>query len=90
MAKAEIGWTRRIEDGTTLELYARKVGDQWRFFQRERRYDSWKAIPQPPREDWLTLLDALERRLQRRLVRPEDVRRLKQIIREHFPDSDRP
>jgi hypothetical protein len=90
MAKAEIGWTRKNEDGIRLDLYARRIGDQWRFFWRERRYESWQALERPPLEDWLTLLDSVERRVARRLARPEDVTRLKKTIREQFPETDLP
>jgi hypothetical protein len=37
-------------------------------------------------EDWLALLDAVERRVQRRLIRPEEVARLRKTIRERFPE----
>jgi hypothetical protein len=90
MAKAEIGWTRKSGEGIRLEIYARRVGDQWRFFWRERRYESWQALELPPLEDWLILLDSLERRLARRLARPEEVSRLRKTIREQFPEANLP
>ncbi len=68
-----------------MQVYARHVGRDWRFFQRERRYDQWQPVPEPPLEDWLELLDAVQRRIQRRLLRPEEVLRLKKAIGERFP-----
>ena len=84
-AKAEVGWTRRTEEGVKLDVYAQRVGGEWRFFQRVKRGDRWEAIPEPPMEDWLELLDAVQRRINRRLLRPEEEARVKNSIRERFP-----
>ena len=87
MAKAEISWKRMTAEGIRLQVYARHVGRDWRFFARERRYDQWEAIADPPLEDWLELLDAVERRINRRLLRPEEEGRVKQAIRERYPEA---
>lgn len=87
MAKAEISWKRTTAEGVRLQVYARHVGRDWRFFERERRYDLWQAVPEPPLEDWLALLDAVRRRINRRLLRPEEEGRVKQSIRERFPEA---
>lgn len=86
-AKAEISWKRRLDSGEKLEVYARRVGNEWRFFSRERRFDNWQETPEPPLEDWLELLDGLQRRIQRRLARPEEEDRIKRRILELFPDT---
>ena len=85
MPKAEISCKRTAEDGTPVQVYAQHVGREWRFFAREKRYDQWEAVPEPPLEDWLELLDAVQRRINRRLLRPEEEGRVKQSIRERFP-----
>ena len=90
MAKAEISWTREKEDGTAIQVYAQHVGRNWNFFARERRYDRWQAIKEPPLEDWLELLDAVQRRINRRLLRPEEEGRVRKSIRERFPDAKVP
>jgi hypothetical protein len=87
MAKAEISWKRTTEDGTTLQVYAQHVGRDWRFFAREGRFKLWQVVEEPPLEDWLELLDAVQRRINRRLLRPEEEARVKQRIRERFPDA---
>ncbi|HOC55479.1 MAG TPA: hypothetical protein PKI20_07660 [Verrucomicrobiota bacterium] len=87
MAKAEISWKRTTPEGLRLQVYARHVGREWRFFVRERRYDLWQALPEPPLEDWLALLDSVRRRINRRLLRPEEEARVKQSIRERFPEA---
>ena len=88
MAKAEISWKRVTDEGTQLQVYAQHVGRDWRFFTRERRYDQWQAIPEPSLDDWLELLDAVRRRINRRLLRPEEETRVKNSIRERFPDAE--
>lgn len=84
--KAEIGWKRRTEDGKKLEVFARLSGGQWLFFQRERRYENWHRVTEPPLEDWLELLDAVRRRVVRRLYQPADEKRMVATIRERFPE----
>ena len=87
MAKAEISWKRTNAEGIHLQVYARHVGRDWRFFAREQRYDEWQAIAEPPLEDWMELLDAVQRRINRRLLRPEEEARVKNSIRERFPEA---
>jgi hypothetical protein len=85
--KAEISWKRVTEGGLPLQVYAQHVGRDWLFFAREKRYDMWQRIPEPPLEDWLELLDAVRRRIDRRRLRPEEEGRVKQSIRERFPEA---
>ena len=87
MAKAEISWTRVTEDGSKRQAYAQHVGGEWLFYAREKRFDRWQAIPHPPLEDWLELLDAVQRRITRRRLRPEEEAKVKKSIRERFPEA---
>ena len=87
MAKAEISWKRETEDGTPLQVYVQHVGREWVFFAREKRFDQWQEVDEPPLEDWLELLDAVQRRINRRLLRPEEEARVRKSIRERFPDA---
>jgi hypothetical protein len=88
MPKAEISWKRTTQDGSPLQVYVQHVGREWRFFAREKRYDQWQPVEEPPLEDWLELLDAVQRRINRRLLRPEEEARVKKSIRERFPDAE--
>jgi hypothetical protein len=88
MAKAEISWRRINAEGIRIQVYAHHVGRDWRFFARERRYDQWQAIADPPLEDWLALLDSVRRRINRRLQRPEEEGRIRKSIIERYPDAD--
>lgn len=87
MAKGEISWVRTNEEGEKFQVYAHRVGDQWNFYVRQRRFDQWEAVKQPLLEDWLELLDGVRRRVQRRLVRPEEIQRIEKTIRERFPEA---
>ena len=87
MAKAEISWVRTTEEGGKFQVYAHHVGNRWIFYSRQRRFDQWQELKQPPLEDWLELLDSVRRRVQRRLLRPEEVQRIEKSILERFPET---
>jgi len=88
MAKAEISWVRITEEGEKFQLYAHHVGNRWIFYRRQRRFDQWQELKQPPLEDWLELLDGVRRRVQRRLLRPEEIQRIEKTILERFPEAE--
>jgi hypothetical protein len=90
MAKAQIGWNSRTALGDKRQVYARHVGDRWLFFAREARFDRWRPLPDPSLEDWLELLEAVERRVRRRLLRPDEPDRIRRAIEERFPDAVMP
>jgi hypothetical protein len=87
MAKSEISWKGRTAEGVRRQVYARRVGREWRFYVREKRYDCWKAMSEPPLEDWMELLDGVRRRVARRLLPPAEEDRLLKRIRERFPEA---
>jgi hypothetical protein len=87
-AKAELGWTRRLEDGAKLHVSVQLVGNQWRFFHQAKRFERWEPVAEPPLDDWLELLDAVERLVPRRRYTPDDAQRLRQTIREKFPEQE--
>ena len=86
--KAEIGWERRLEDGSKLEVYVIHTGGQYRFFSRAKRFDEWQPVKVPPLEDWMMLLDAVRRRVTRRKLMPDDEARLVAAITERFPEAE--
>lgn len=87
MPKAEISWKRRTDDGEKLQVYAQHIGREWHFFHRQKRYDQWQRVEEPPLEDWLELLDAMQRLVTRRRYQPDDEDRLRRQIRERFPEA---
>ncbi len=87
MAKAEISWTRVDEAGEKLQVYAQRVGGQWLFYARHRRYEQWEPQAEPSLEDWQELLDAVRRRVPRRRFPPEEIERVEQAMRARFPEA---
>ncbi len=87
MGRGEISWKERTPEGDKREIYAHRERDQWCFFAREKRYDQWQALKEPSLDDWLTLLDGVQRRIARRLMRPEEEGRVKKVINELFPGT---
>ena len=87
MPKAEISWKRVTDDGEKLQVYAQHIGREWKFFHREKRFDQWRPVPEPPLEDWMELLAAIERLVPRRRYQPDDELLLRRQIRERFPES---
>ena len=87
MPKAEISWKRTTEDGGKLQVNAQRVGREWRFSQREKRFDQWQPVKDPPLEDWLLLLDAVQRMITRRRLQPVHEELVVRRIREKFPEA---
>jgi hypothetical protein len=87
MPKAEIAWKRVTEDGEKLQVYAHHVGHEYHFYHRAKRFDVWQRVPEPPLEDWLELLDAVVRLVNRRRYQPDDEERLRAQIRTKFPEA---
>jgi hypothetical protein len=87
MPKAEISWKRVTEEGVKLQVNARRVSREWRFSRREKRFDQWQPVPEPPLEDWLALLAAVQRLVTRRRLQPEHEKHLRRRIRERFPEA---
>ena len=88
MPKAEISWKRVTEEGEKLQVYAQHIGREWRFFHRQKRFDVWQPVKDPPLEDWLELLDSVQRLVTRRRYQPDDEDLLRRMIRERFPEVD--
>ena len=51
MPKAEISWKRPTAEGGKLQVYAQHIGREWKFFHREKRFDVWQPVKDPPLED---------------------------------------
>jgi hypothetical protein len=88
MPKAEVSWKRTTPEGQTMQCYAHHVGKKWIFYQRGKRFDQWAEVEHPPLEDWLALLDSVQRRINRQLLRPEAEVLLRKTILERFPGTE--
>ncbi len=78
----EIEWTDGDPTtGKKRSVRAERFARKWTFKTRFRRYDNWQAVPQPSRDMWETLLDALERRYPRREgVTDEDLKQVRAVV----------
>jgi len=88
MAKAEISWKRTTDEGEKIQVYARHIGREWLFYHRSKRFDQWQQVAEPPLEDWMLLLDAVQRYITRRRYQPADEADIRRMIKKRFPDAD--
>ena len=87
MGKAEISWKSKTEEGLKREVYVRCLGNDWKWYVREKRFDDWEPLERPLLDDYMELLDGVQRRVARRLMRPEEEDRVKKMIREAYPEA---
>ncbi len=88
MPKAEISWKRVTEDGKKLQVNAQRVGGEWIFSHREKRFDQWQVVAEPPLEDWMELLDSVQRLITRRRLQPVHEEKVRRRIHEKFPEAE--
>ena len=86
-SKGDIGWKRSDAEGESVQVSAKKTGNRWLFHIRGKRNERWLEHAKPPLEDWLELLDAVRRRIQRDLIPEIEEDRLIKTIREKFPEA---
>jgi hypothetical protein len=88
MGKGEISWKGKFEDGRKRQVYAKRIGREWTFYEREGRFDPWDVVENPPLDDWMDLLNGVERRIPRRLISETELPKLQQIIKEKHPEAE--
>ena len=78
----EIEWTDADPDtGAKRTVRAARFARKWTFKVQSRRFEPWLPVPEPSRDMWETLLDALERRYPRREgVTDDDLKRVRAIV----------
>lgn len=78
----EVQWTDTDPDtGERRFVAAEKFAREWRFKVRFKRRENWSRHVRVTRDMWETLLDALERRYQRREgVSDADLAAVRQIL----------
>jgi hypothetical protein len=82
MAKTrqQINWKSVLEDGTPIDVRAVRFPKDWTLKYRPRGTIDWVYGWDAPISEWETLLDALQRRYQRRSASPEDLKEVKTVI----------
>lgn len=85
--RGEISWKTRTAEGERRVVRAKRIGRVWNFHERVGRFDEWQTVPEPSLEDWHELLDGVQRRVPRRLMPPDEPKRVRGLIRERYPDA---
>ena len=57
-------------------------------FISSKRFEQWEEVAEPPLEDWLSLLDAVRRRISRKKIPEQDEKKLVRLIRARFPEAE--
>jgi len=66
------------------------MGGRWLFYWRPARFERWESLDKPTQEDWLKLLEGIERGANRRRFPEEEVVRVRRRILELFPEAEIP
>ncbi|MDZ4817163.1 MAG: hypothetical protein SGI71_12980 [Verrucomicrobiota bacterium] len=78
--RKEINWRTRREDGSSYEVRVHRWAGVFRFQFKEKGSALWNFDQPPTKEDWETLLDALERRLNRKQATYEEIEEVKKRL----------
>jgi hypothetical protein len=82
-----ISWKTRTSEGERREVYAKRIGRAWNFHERVGRFEEWQPVPDPTLEDWLELLNGVQRRVPRRLMPPDEPKRVRRLIQRQYPEA---
>jgi len=78
--RSQINWISHLEDGSKIEVRANKFPKRWTLKYRLKGDLDWTYDWEAPLSEWETLLDALERRYQRRHASIEDLKEVRAVI----------
>lgn len=90
MPKTEVSWTREDAEGIKRRYTAHSVGGRWTFRTQAARFDPWTELAEPSLEDWLELLDGVERRVGRGLAQAREAAQLRRHVKGLFPGAEIP
>jgi hypothetical protein len=88
MARDNIEWVRKDADGEKIEVKAHQIRERWDFYWRPGRTWGWNVLETPLLEDWLEVLDGVERRVNRRQYPLDEPAKVRRLIRERYPDAE--
>jgi len=80
--RRDIHWRTKREDGTFYDVRVSFFGGEFKFKFQENTAEGWDYDRSPLRDDLLTLLDAVQRRYQRRQAGPKEVEIARRLLRE--------
>lgn len=88
MARDNIEWVRKNAEGEKIEVKAHQIRERWDFYWRPGRTWGWNVLETPLLEDWLEVLDGVERRVNRRQYPLDEPAKVRRLIRERYPDAE--
>jgi hypothetical protein len=88
MARDNIEWVRKNAEGEKIEIKAHQIRERWDFYWRPGRTWGWNVLETPLLEDWLEVLDGVERRVNRRQYPLDEPAKVRRLIRERYPDAE--
>lgn len=88
MARDNIEWVRKDAEGEKIEVKAHQIRERWDFYWRPGRTWGWNVLETPLLEDWLEVLDGVERRVNRRQYPLDEPAKVRRLIRERFPEAE--
>jgi len=88
MARDNIEWVRKDAEGEKIEVKAHQIRERWDFYWRPGRTWGWNVLETPLLEDWLEVLDGVERRVNRRQYPLDEPAKVRRLIRERYPDAE--
>ncbi|MBL8804007.1 MAG: hypothetical protein JNN27_18530 [Planctomycetes bacterium] len=88
MARDNIEWVRKNAEGEKIEIKAHQIRERWDFYWRPGRTWGWNVLETPLLEDWLEVLDGVERRVHRRQYPLDEPAKVRRLIRERYPDAE--
>jgi hypothetical protein len=88
MARDNIEWVRKNAEGEKIEIKAHQIRERWDFYWRPGRTWGWNVLEAPLLEDWLEVLDGVERRVNRRQYPLDEPAKVRRLIRERYPDAE--
>ncbi|HEY3998159.1 MAG TPA: hypothetical protein VGO93_04800, partial [Candidatus Xenobia bacterium] len=62
----------------------------WRFSARRGRHDDWEPLEIPLHDDWIELEDAVDRRVTRGLMKPDQLNAVRAELKRRFPRGVEP
>ncbi len=78
--RKQINWRSQLKDGTLIDVRAVNFPQKWTLKYRPRGAENWVYDWKAPQGEWETLLDALQRRYQRRQATQHDIDEVRRVI----------
>lgn len=83
----DINWKTKRDDGTSYEVRVTYFANKFKIQFKEKGEDHWDYDRKPERIDLEDLLDAIQRRYQRRQATLEELEKAKRLLEDFDRDN---